>query len=56
LRSSLEELLLDFEDFLRHRRLPQWAPESPQWPSAGSAQYKERSDRSVESTKPPGFA
>ena len=29
-RSSLEELLLDYEDFLRHRRLPQWAPDSPQ--------------------------
>ena len=27
-RSSLEELLLDFEDYLRHRRLPQWAPDS----------------------------
>ena len=26
-RSSLEELMLDFEDFLRHRRLPQWAPD-----------------------------
>ena len=25
-RASLEELLLDYEDFLRHRRLPQWAP------------------------------
>ena len=24
-RASLEELLLDYEDFLRHRRLPQWA-------------------------------
>ncbi|HMP75370.1 MAG TPA: four helix bundle suffix domain-containing protein [Kiritimatiellia bacterium] len=29
-RASLEELLLDFEDFLRHRRLPQWAAESPE--------------------------
>ena len=29
-RSSLEELLLDFEDFLRHRRLPQWAPDGPE--------------------------
>jgi four helix bundle suffix protein len=29
-RSSLEELLLDFEDFLRHRRLAQWAPDSPE--------------------------
>lgn len=27
-RASMEELLLDFEDFLRHRRLPQWAPDS----------------------------
>ncbi|HPB29892.1 MAG TPA: four helix bundle suffix domain-containing protein [Candidatus Sumerlaeota bacterium] len=27
-RSSLEELLLDYENFLRHRRLPQWAPDS----------------------------
>lgn len=29
-RSSLEELLLDYEDFLRHRRLPRWAPDSPE--------------------------
>jgi four helix bundle suffix protein len=29
-RASLEELLLDFEDFLFHRHLPQWAPESPE--------------------------
>ena len=29
-RSSLEELLLDYEDYLRHRRLPQWDPESPE--------------------------
>lgn len=29
-RSSLEELLLDFEDFLRHRHLTQWAPDSPE--------------------------
>jgi len=27
-RASFEELLLDYEDFLRHRRLPQWAPDS----------------------------
>ena len=27
-RSSLEELLLDYEDFLRHRHLAQWAPDS----------------------------
>ncbi len=29
-RASLEELLLDYEDFLRHRHLPQWAPDSPE--------------------------
>jgi hypothetical protein len=27
-RASFEELLLDFEDFLRHRRLSQWTPDS----------------------------
>jgi len=27
-RASLEELLLDYEDFLRHRRLQQWDPDS----------------------------
>ena len=26
-RSSMEELLLDYEDFLRHRRLARWAPD-----------------------------
>ena len=29
-RASLEELLLDYEDYLRHRRLALWAPESPE--------------------------
>jgi len=29
-RSSLVELLLDYEDFLRHRGLRQWAKESPE--------------------------
>jgi len=29
-RASLEELLLDYEDFLRHRRLAQWSPDSPE--------------------------
>jgi len=28
-RASLEELLLDYEDFLRHRRLLQWSADSP---------------------------
>ena len=29
-RASLDELLLDYEDFLRQRRLPQWAKDDPQ--------------------------
>ena len=29
-RASLEELLLDFEDFLRQRGLPQWEKDHPQ--------------------------
>jgi restriction system protein len=29
-RASLEELLLDYEDFLRQRRLRQWAPDDPE--------------------------
>lgn len=29
-RSSLEELLLDYEDFLRHRRQPKWVPDAPE--------------------------
>jgi predicted RNA-binding Zn-ribbon protein involved in translation (DUF1610 family) len=29
-RSSLEELLLDYEDFLRHRRLKRWEADSPE--------------------------
>ena len=29
-RASQEELLLDYEDFLRHRHLEQWKPDSPE--------------------------
>ena len=29
-RASLEELLLDYEDFLRQRHLPQWEADSPE--------------------------
>lgn len=29
-RASLDELLLDYEDYLRHRRLDQWEPDSPE--------------------------
>lgn len=29
-RASLEELLLDYEDYLRHRHLAQWTPDAPE--------------------------
>jgi len=29
-RASLEELLLDYEDYLRQRRLLQWSPDAPE--------------------------
>lgn len=29
-RASLEELLLDYEDYLRHRRLPAWSADCPE--------------------------
>lgn len=48
-RASLEELLLDYEDYLRHRRLPQWAPDSTEASAvrAVPARYrKNQTDRS----------
>jgi len=51
-RASLEELLLDFEDFLRHRRLPQWPPDSAEArkvrevPRKFKADQSDRSDQS----------
>lgn len=50
-RASFEELLLDFEDFLRHRRLAQWAPNSAeagavrQVPQRFKKNQTDRSDR-----------
>lgn len=48
-RSSLEELLLDYEDFLRHRRLAQWAPDAPEALAVrqiAQSLKRDRSDRS----------
>jgi len=45
-RSSLEELLLDCEDFLRHRRLPQWTPDSPEAMAVRQVAYRLPRDRS----------
>jgi len=45
-RASLEELLLDFEDFLRHRRLPQWAPDSKEARAVREVPKRFKADRS----------
>ncbi len=45
-RSSLEELLLDYEDYLRHRRLPQWEPDSPEASAVRAIPQRFREDRS----------
>lgn len=44
-RASLEELLLDFEDYLRHHRLPQWAPDSPEARAVREVPRRCRRDR-----------
>lgn len=51
-RSSLEELLLDYEDFLRHRRLPQWAPDSPEASAVRSVPTRFRKDQSDQPDPP----
>lgn len=45
-RSSLEELLLDYEDFLRHRRLKQWPPDSPEAMAVRQVPARFKRDRS----------
>ena len=45
-RSSLEELLLDFEDYLRQRHLAQWAPDSPEAMAVRQVPQRFRQDRS----------
>ena len=44
-RASLEELLLDYEDFLRHRRLPQWTVDSPQARAVRVVPHEFKNDR-----------
>lgn len=48
-RASLEELLLDYEDFLRHRRLTQWAPGGPEAMAVRQVPQKFRKDQSDQS-------
>jgi restriction system protein len=45
-RASLEELLLDYEDYLRHRRLPQWTPDSPEASAVRAVPARFRKDQS----------
>ena len=49
-RASLEELLLDFEDFLRQRGFPQWAKDFPQTQVARKLAYLP--NRSYETYRP----
>ena len=45
-RASLEELLLDYQDFLRQRGLPLWDKDSPQALAVRKRYRSDRSDRS----------
>lgn len=45
-RASLEELLLDYEDFLRHRHLNQWDPSESEASAVRSVPRRFREDRS----------
>jgi four helix bundle suffix protein len=47
----LEELLLDYEDYLRHRRLPLWAAGSPEASAVRNVQRQFRKDRSDQSDR-----
>jgi len=48
-RASLEELLLDYEDFLRHRRLEMWELNSPEALAVRNVPKQFRKDRSDQS-------
>ncbi|MCL5435284.1 MAG: four helix bundle suffix domain-containing protein [Patescibacteria group bacterium] len=48
-RASLEELLLDYQDFLRQRELPLWEKDSPKAKAVRALAY--RSDKSYETYK-----
>lgn len=44
-RASLEELLLDYEDYLRHRRLPQWTVDCAEASAVRTVATRPRKDR-----------
>jgi four helix bundle suffix protein len=45
-RASLEELLLDYEDYLRHRRLPLWPPSGPEATAVRCVASQHKKDQS----------
>jgi four helix bundle suffix protein len=45
-RASLDELLLDYEDFLRHRRLPQWESDCADASAVRSVPRRYKQDQS----------
>lgn len=50
-RASLEELLLDYEDFLRQRGLPKWHKDSPESLAVRKKYLSDQSDRSDKSDR-----
>ncbi len=55
-RASLEELLLDYEDFLRHRSLQIWHKDSPEALAVRNYYKSDESDASDRSDKSDPFA
>ena len=55
-RASLEELLLDYEDFLRQRGLAMWAKESPEAMAVRREYKSDGSDRSDVSDKSDSYS
>lgn len=48
-RASLEELLLDYENFLRHRHLAQWTPHAPEAVVVRNVPRRFKADRADQS-------
>jgi four helix bundle suffix protein len=55
-RASLEELLLDYEDFLRQRGLRLWSKDSPEAMAVRGKYRSDASDRSDQSDKPDPYS
>lgn len=55
-RASLEELLLDYEDYLRHRHLPQWSADGPEASAVRSVAAQQRRQDQTDPTDRPDLA